>query len=112
VPAGGCADRGTFKADESGHAEFALHNCGVEDKWPFYDEEGLEKGAIVAAAGDTVVEVKILRNEERGLMCRPGEALGLSIAVGPGTGDPRPGRSGLLTLFEPHTFCEFKLGNR
>jgi len=112
-PKGGCGGGGAFHAADGGFAEAALHNCGLQGKWPFYDRDGLDGSALTAAVGggpdEVVMELKLVRREECGLECANGERIGLLIAVDPGTDFPRPGYRGALTLFEPHTFCAFSL---
>jgi hypothetical protein len=110
-PGGGCPGHGAFHVADGGFAEAALHNCGVQGKWPFYDADGLDAAVLDASASPvgTVVELKLLSRLEYGLECRPGERIGLLMAVDPGADSPWSEHRGSLTLFEPHTLCAFTL---
>jgi hypothetical protein len=92
--------------------EAAFHNCGVPGKWPFYDAEGLKDGEIKFAQSKESgysFEVAVPKNTKNGLELKPGERIGILIAVGPQGGAGRPGQFGQLTIFEPHTLFALEL---
>ena len=91
----------------------ALHNCGVQGKWPFYDGPLSAESATFAAtrpAGRYEFEVALSRDPALGLDLTPGERMGILIAVLPEGGVRRPGAEGKYTPFEPHVFFRFALG--
>lgn len=86
----------------------AFHNCGVRNKWPFYDPEWQPKGGIEPVESKTpdnyTLEIRLRRNHDYGLDLADGEKIGILIAINPESGNGRPNEQGSLTVFEPHTF--------
>ena len=112
-PGGGAPDRGAWKANADRTFAAAFHNCGVKNKWPFYDEEGLAEDEVEAAqnvAPDRyMLEIRVPKNRGNGLELVEGEKIGLLIAIEPEGGNQRPDQHGALSVFEPHSFFGFEL---
>lgn len=93
---------------------YGFHNCGVKDKWPFYDADGLKDGEIqytqeVKEDGSYVGEIRIPKNEKNGLSLKAGEKIGILLTINPEGGIQRPGDFNELSVFEPHSFFAVEL---
>ena len=103
-----------WRVQAEGKFAAALHNAGVPGKWPFYDPEGLAPDSVAFATADVggrrEFEIALRRDPGLGLDLVAGERMGIAVSVRPGPGVLRPGAEGSLTLFEPHRFFRFALG--
>jgi hypothetical protein len=93
---------------------YGFHNCGVKDKWPFYDEHGLNDGEIqytqeVKEDGSYSGEIRVPRNATNGLELIEGEKIGIMLTVDPEGGIQRPAHFNQLSVFEPHSFFAIEL---
>jgi hypothetical protein len=114
-PKGGAEGGGAFLVLEDGVVAAAVHNAGVEGKWPFYDADALRAGAIRSACGNEggwTCEIAIPRDESLGLRLREGDAFGILWAVDPGVPDSRRRHGEMLTLYRPHGFLSLRLAPR
>lgn len=91
----------------------ALHNCGVPNKWPFYDGTGLRDDEVKFEQSNTPkgyhCKIAIPKNLENGVKLVPGQKIGILLSVNPVGGAKRVGDKGDLTIFEPHTLVTFEL---
>jgi len=114
-PGGDARGQGAFHANEDGTVEVAVHNAGVEGKWPFHDRDALRAGAIRSATskeGRWSCEIAIPRDESLGLRLNAGDTIGILWGVDPGAPDARRRHGELLTLYRPHGFFSFRLAER
>jgi hypothetical protein len=114
-PEGGLrlGDEWHLNADKTFAAAF--HNCGVPNKWPFYDETGLRDGELKFAQSKDngySFEVAIPRNSDNCLKLQQEEKIGIVFGVLPYAGFERHWSRGHLTPFECHTRFTFTLASK
>ncbi len=108
------ADNYDIRVQDGVSYEPRFHHCGVEGKWPFYEEGRLETGRDLFFESEIEkdrfrIAIRVARSPDNGLELIAGERIGILIAASPEGGAGRPGEQGDLTLFEPHTFFTFTL---
>jgi len=112
-PEGGLGTGGDRHTNADGTLAAAFHNCAVQDRWPFFDPTRLQADEVrfeqTAAEGSYAMTIQVPRNPANGLELVAGEKVGLLLAVAPRGGLQRPEQSGMLTVFEPHTFVAVTL---
>ena len=124
-PEGGLGAGDDCHVNAAGTFSAALHNCAVPDRWPFFDQTGLSPEAIqfeqTLPTGENgtpyALTIRLPRDAPNGLELVPGERIGLLLAVRPRGGLRRgsteladaPDQTGMLTVFEPHTFVAITL---
>lgn len=114
---------GARKRAGADFASVELNNCGIPDRYPFFDPDALVEDEIEArerrddAAADSTegrpawsAEVRVPVNAAYGFENRLGERIGLLVGFEPAEGIGRPGRQQrMLTVFEPHSFVSLEL---
>lgn len=112
-PEGGLRSANDQRANADGTFSAAFHNCAVRDKWPFFDPSRLKPDEVqfeqTIGAGPYAMAVRAPRNAANGMELVAGEKLGLLLAVAPRGSLGCPDQSGMLTVFEPHTFVAVTL---
>ncbi len=113
LPNGGARHGDEWHGNEEKTFIYGFHNCGVEDKWPFYEAEGLEDGELTLVQeemdGSYKALIRVPRNTANGLELVEGEHIGIMLTVDPEGGIQRPMEFNQLAIFEPHSFFTFEL---
>jgi hypothetical protein len=112
-PKGGARHGDEWHGNEEKTFTYGFHNCGVEDKWPFYEAEGLTDGELTLVQEETdggyKALIRVPKNTANGLELLDGEPIGIMLTVDPAGGIQRPMEFNQLSVFEPHSFFTFEL---
>jgi len=113
-PNGGARWGEEWHGNEDKTFTFGFHNCGVPNKWPFYEHAGLRDDEIQMAQEETPegmyrVEIRVPKNAANGLKLIEGEPIGIMLTISPEGGINRQWQYNQLSVFEPHTFFAFEL---